>query len=291
MIIVENNNLKKYIDNFFNDIELYDDYRNGHGYKGLLKSSIDMFLDYGSTFNAVKVYEMFFGIYQITSEDKSEGLHDEVNIEPNIILDIIKLFLKYENESNIIFSVPVHSVNVFIMGLAIYSQNINYRDVFKKYVTKSDYKKYYKDKNGNFSDEEFLYRWGLTSLLSELTLPVEWLSKPLRKKLTYEINSIFEKYDKSTYINLVDLDKSNFIPKNDLLFADKYRSRYIKSRVLDLFRPTEVMAHKISYNFKFNEEDMALLANHLDNFVNYMEEHNFIDYGFISSVLILNFYG
>ena len=220
---MENNNLKKYIDNFFNDIELYDDYRNGHNYKGLLKSSIDMFLDYSSVFNAIRVYEMFFGIYQITSEDKSSaGRYGDNNIEPNIILDIIELFLKYENKVNINFSVPIHSVNVFIMGLAIYSQNNSYRDVFKEYVLSSPYKKYYKDMDNEFSNEEFLYRWGITSLLFDLAMPVELLSKPLKKRMTDEINSVFENYDELNHINLADIDESNFIPKINYDFADNY---------------------------------------------------------------------
>ena len=289
---MENNNLKKYIDNFFNDIELYDDYRNGHNYKGLLKSSIDMFLDYSSVFNAIRVYEMFFGIYQITSEDKSSaGRYGDNNIEPNIILDIIELFLKYENKVNINFSVPIHSVNVFIMGLAIYSQNNSYRDVFKEYVLSSPYKKYYKDMDNEFSNEEFLYRWGITSLLFDLAMPVELLSKPLKKRMTDEINSVFENYDELNHINLADIDESNFIPKINYDFADNYRSHYYNSKFLDLFKPTEVMAHRISENFRFNNEQMRLLTNHLDNFVDYMEENEFIDHGFVSSVLTLNFYG
>ncbi len=289
---MENNNLKKYIDNFFNDIELYDDYRNGHNYKGLLKSSIDMFLDYSSVFNAIRVYEMFFGIYQITSEDKSSaGRYGDNNIEPNIILDIIELFLKYENKVNINFSVPIHSVNVFIMGLAIYSQNNSYRDVFKEYVLSSPYEKYYKDMDNEFSNEEFLYRWGITSLLFDLAMPVELLSKPLKKRMTDEINSVFENYDELNHINLADLDESNFIPKINYDFADNYRLHYYNSKFLDLFKPTEVMAHRISENFRFNNEQMRLLTNHLDNFVDYMEENEFIDHGFVSSVLTLNFYG
>ena len=38
-------NLKTYIDDFFENLELYDDYHNGHHYKGLLKAGIDVFLE------------------------------------------------------------------------------------------------------------------------------------------------------------------------------------------------------------------------------------------------------
>ena len=66
------NNLKSYIDNFFDSLVLYDDKYNGHNYKGLLKAGIDVFLETETTYNAYEIYQTFFMIYQITAEDKSE---------------------------------------------------------------------------------------------------------------------------------------------------------------------------------------------------------------------------
>ena len=34
------NNLKEYVDKFFDELVLYDDYKNGHYYKDLLKAGI-----------------------------------------------------------------------------------------------------------------------------------------------------------------------------------------------------------------------------------------------------------
>ena len=70
------NNLIKYIKNFFNEVELYDDYKNGHMYKDLLHASIESFLEFESTYTAYEIYENFFMIYQITDEDKSEEKKD-----------------------------------------------------------------------------------------------------------------------------------------------------------------------------------------------------------------------
>lgn len=36
-------NFKQYIDDFFDDLRLYDDFHNGHHYKDLLKATIDCF--------------------------------------------------------------------------------------------------------------------------------------------------------------------------------------------------------------------------------------------------------
>ena len=35
--------LKSYVNDFFQDLVLYDDYHNNHNYKGLLKAGIDVF--------------------------------------------------------------------------------------------------------------------------------------------------------------------------------------------------------------------------------------------------------
>ena len=66
-------NLKSYVDDFFDDLVLYDDYHNHHDYKGLLKAGIDVFLDNETAYNAYEIYQTFFMIYQITSENKSDG--------------------------------------------------------------------------------------------------------------------------------------------------------------------------------------------------------------------------
>ena len=48
MSIKTTNNIKDYVDDFFDNLELYDDYKNNHDYKGILKSSIDVFLNYNA---------------------------------------------------------------------------------------------------------------------------------------------------------------------------------------------------------------------------------------------------
>lgn len=82
------NNLKTYVDEFFKDLELYDDYKNGHSYKSLLTAAIDVFFEHESNYAAFEVYQTFFIIYQITPENKSEEKKRECNLvnEPNALL-------------------------------------------------------------------------------------------------------------------------------------------------------------------------------------------------------------
>lgn len=175
---MKKSNLRQYIDEFFDELVLYDDYYNGHYYKMLLKAGIDVFLDNENSYNAYEIYRTFFMIYQITSADKSdESNKKKISVvrEPNTLLDLVKIMKKYEENTGELIEKQrdhfIHSINVFLLGLAIYSQNKSYRDKFRQYVLKSPYEKYYRIE-GEFSHEEFLYRWGwqLFSTISVIRL-------------------------------------------------------------------------------------------------------------------------
>ena len=130
------NNLKEYVNEFFNGLELYDDYKNGHDYKSLLTAAIDVFFEYESNYTAFEVYQTFFMIYQITPENKSEEKKRDFNLvsEPNTLLDLVNIMKDYEQKTGDLIERQrdhfIHSVNVFLLGLAIYSQNKHYRTVF-----------------------------------------------------------------------------------------------------------------------------------------------------------------
>ena len=289
---------KGYIDDFFDGLELYDDYKNNHNYKSLLQAGIDVFLDHETKFTAKEVYETFFMIYQITPENKSEekfGNYDLVS-EPNTLIDLVNIMEKYEENTGELIERQrdhfIHSVNVFLLGLAVYSQNKHFRYIFKEYIKLSNYEKYYKTKDGNLSDEEFLYRWGVAALFHDIGYPFEIIGKQLNKFINDGVKSISNTYDIDVGIDFKDFNEFNSIVKlYPYDFADNYRATFKKAKVLDLFKPTEIMAHKISHDFKFNNEQFKMLINHLNNFIYFMKENNFIDHGFFSAILVLNSYG
>ena len=292
------NNLKKYVDDFFDSLELYDDYKNGHNYKSLLTAAIDVFLEHENNYTAFEIYQTFFMIYQITPEDKSEEKEGNCNLisEPNTLLDLVNIMKDYEQKTGDLIERQrdhfIHSVNVFLLGLAIYSQNKNYRNVFRNYVEKSEYKKFYKTSDDEFSDEEFLYRWGIASLFHDIGYPFEIIGKQLNKFINDSVKSISNSYDVEVSIDFKDFNEFNSIVRVDPYdFADDYRRLYKNSKIIDLFKPTEIMAHKISHNFKFDNSQYRDLLKHLNEFIIYMKEKNFIDHGFFSAILVLNSYG
>ena len=289
---------KGYIDDFFNDLELYDDYKNEHDYKGILKSAIDVFLDYETTYTAKEIYRIFFMIYQITPENKSEEIQEKYDLvsEPNTLLDLVEIMEKYERNTGELIERQrdhfIHSVNVFLLGLAVYSQNTNYQDIFQEYIKSSPYDKYYRMENGDLSNEEFLYRWGIASLFHDIGYPFEIIGKQLNKFINDGIKSISNSYDVEVSIDFKDFNQFNSIVKLDPYdFADEYRANFKRSKVLDLFKPTEIMAHKIAHDFQFNHSQFKLITNHLNSFIFYMKENNFLDHGFFSAILVLNSYG
>ena len=295
---MDKGNLKKYVDDFFKDLELYDDYKNGHDYKRLLTSVIDVFFEYESNYTAFEVYQAFFMIYQIIPEDKSEEKVTKTDIvsEPNTLLDLVNIMKNYEQKTGDLIERQrdhfIHSVNVFLLGLAVYSQNKNYRKVFKDYIESSDYEKYYKTNDGMFSDEEFLYRWGVASLFHDIGYPFEIIGKQLNKFINDSVDSISNSYDVTVGIDFKDFDEFNSIVRvSPYDFADNYREKYPNSKIIDLFKPTEIMAHKITHNFKFDSNQYRDLRDHLNRFILYMKEKNFIDHGFFSAILVLNSYG
>ena len=289
----DDNNLRSYIDEFFDNLTLYDDYYNDHRYKGLLKAGIDVFLDNENAYNAYEIYQTFFMIYQITAENKSEKVTDTSIVnEPNTLLDLVKIMKKYEENTGDLIEKQrdhfIHSVNVFLLGLAIYSQNKSYRDAFQTYVINSPYEKYYKIDN-EFSNEEFLYRWGVAALFHDIGYPVEIIGKQLNKFINDSVKSISSAYGADTAIDFKDFNEFNTIVKIEPDFADNYTKVYPRSKFLNLFKPTDIMAQKIATDFE--SVDVNRVAKHLDSFVNIMGESGFIDHGFFSAILVLNSYG
>ena len=201
-------NLKKYVDDFFNNLVLFDDNRNNHKYKGILKASIDLFLDNKTNYSALKVYEMFFMIYQINSKDKSDSEISILN-EANIPLDFVRLMNKYAYMAG--YDILVHSVDVFILGLAIYSQNKNYRVHFSTYVIDSPYDKYFRRDDERVSHEEFLYRWAIASLFCDIAIPFEFMTKSLKNKLNSEFNSILSSYNESYSVDFTSFKMRRII--------------------------------------------------------------------------------
>lgn len=282
-------NLNVCIDEFFDDLVLFDDYTNNHKYKGILKASIELFLDKKNTYSAMKVYEMFFMIYQINSNDRASGEITILN-EANIPLDFIKLMGRYAEMYDLNF--PVRSVEVFVMGLAVYSQNKTYRKAFRQYVEQSPYSEYYRI-DGEFSHEEFLYRWAIAALFYDAAMPFEFMTGYLKDKLNLDFNLIMSGYGEDFSVDFSSIRKLDSLASNPY-FKEAYLTYYPKAKFLDLSKPTRIMVHKISLDFGLGLKGQNLLIDLIDNHM-YGDcpdsQNDAIDHGLLSAIILLNFYG
>jgi hypothetical protein len=281
------NNLKKYADKFFDELTLSQD-SDGHNFKDILKANIHIFLDYESSYNALNIYETFLNIYQITSNDENSKITNEANI----LLDCVKIMFKYENmRKQRHYNSLIHSVNVFLLGLAVYTQNNNFKKIFKENIKESPYENYYKIEN-EISDEEFLYRWGITSLFQNIALNIETLGKSLQKLITDELNMLFNSHGETININLLNLEKLNSINILNNKFADQYKETYHETKFLDLFKPTDLLTHKLSLDFNLSTRKQDYLKNKIENLLIDCpcRDYNTTDHGIISSIIILDLY-
>ena len=286
------NNLKKYVDKFFDELELSEDIK-GHNFKEILKANIDIFFKYESSYNAYNIYETFLSIYQITRDYRKNTENIRIMNEANIPLDFIKVMFKYENMSKQRNDDSlIHSVHVFLFGLGVYAQNSNFREIFKENIKNSPYEKYY-NIDGDISNEEFLYRWGITSLFQNIAINIETLGKSLRNLINEELNKIINSYGETININLLNLEKLDSINKINHAFGDQYNNIHLDTKFLDLFKPTDILVHELSLNFNLNKRQQNYLKNQMEDLLIDCpcKKYNIADQGLISAIIILDLYG
>ena len=174
---------------------------------------------------------------------------------------------------------------LFILGLSIYAQNINYRHAFDAAnMDKLEYPFSYETKH-----EEFFYRWGLASLFHDVGYPVEIIGKQISKFMDFatEVDSNIKinphlEFDNFDVLNSI----AEVVPKQ--AFIKSYYEKYDSCVYVDLLKPIDLLAHKLHISLHVNLKD---IKSALDNFVGIMSKSGFIDHGFYSAIIVLKWYG
>lgn len=270
---------EQYVHSFFNNLEIYEDIYNGRGYKQEIFASVRNFLNSTTADSAYKVYETFFNAYWI-------GIQEE----ENLFLTLVENMKKFEEQAGRLTSKQrdhyIHSVFVFLVGIAIYEQNSNYRETFANYALNKDkYPDHYKTNN-----EEFFYRWGLASLFHDIAYPFEITLEQAKNYAAFICS-----YPKSKSNNLkVTLELCNFDEFRKLPIihpASKYRKSFKAKYPFyeEEFRSDaiEILSKSIatSFNLDFND-----VNDNINKFMKTMSKENFIDHGLYSSVIMLSWY-
>jgi len=266
--------LQNYINEFFNNLQIWEDYQ-GNKYKDRIYNSLSSFIFQPNVQTATLVYQEFFSTYWIGIQQLK-----------NPFVELIEMVRKYEfNAGKLLLNHRdhyIHSVNVFILGLAIFSRNSNFRSVVTKYVMYPDsYSTHY---------EEFFYRWGLCSLFHDIAYPLEITYKQANEYIRFIHN-----YPKGHFltqptieINLPFFEQLVNIPiiKPSSQYSSEFYNDYP-----DLKDPytnsLDLLAQKLASCFNIN---LTLIKDNLFQFVDIMKKRGFIDHGYYSSLIMLQWY-
>jgi hypothetical protein len=272
------NNLQKYINHFFDELEVFEDIARGHSYKTFLRQAVLGFLENETKGNAFAVYEAFFDSYRITLKGNS-----------NPFIDLLDILRNYEEKAATLIDKQrdhyVHSVNVFMLGLCIYTQNSNFRAVFDAVnMDKTDYPYSYDTKH-----EEFFYRWGIASLFHDIGYPIEIIGNQISKFMGFatEIDSDIKVKSHLEFDNFEELNSiAEVVPKSE--FIKNYYEKYDSCVYIDLLKPIDLLAHKLHISLGV---DLKNIKAELDSFVGVMAKSGFIDHGYYSAIIVLKWYG
>jgi hypothetical protein len=270
--------LNKYIKDFFDELEVYED-KTGNNYKNEIHETINSFLNAKNEKNAYKVYASFFEAYWI-------GIQDEVNP----FLELTQTMQNFEKNSGHLLKNHrdhyIHSVFVFLLGLAIYEKNSSYKEVFNEYALNKDvYPDSYDTKH-----EEFFYRWGLAALSHDIAYPLEIIVKQASEYIKFvcgycepaeEIKGI--KVELSTSNEFLELPVLK--PKEE--FEEKFNKNYEKSKARFLGDSISLLSYVMHKNFNLPYDEVK---RNLKDFVNLMNNEGFIDHGFFSAIIMLKWY-
>ncbi|MCK9445178.1 MAG: RyR domain-containing protein [Tissierellaceae bacterium] len=248
-----------YINSFFKQFSISEDSKDQHFYTLYLKESILEFQKEETKEKAMEVYEMFFDCYKLKT-------NQELNFVD--LLDVLKSY--EENASTLIDKQRdhfVHSVNVFLLGLSIYSSNPNFQRTYK------DYKKTDVTYQETTLKEMFFYEWGLASLCHDIGYPIEITSKQINKFSDIITRADITGMESRPYIDFHNFDAINgFINKSDEDRLDK---------------PLDILS---SFIGEFLNLDYTLLNKALYNFPELMKKGGFVDHGYYSAIILLKWY-
>lgn len=263
------NNYSDYIDHFFASLTLTADSGGEHFYKEYLHQSLLEFLAAPSKQTAMSVYTNYCDTYRLSNRSGGKA-----------VLDLLDIMRAYEENAAVLVAKQrdhyVHSVNVFILGLAIYGQNAPFRHCFAQAAASRGPRRFFA------ADQEcFLYCWGLTSLFHDVGYPIEIIAKQMSNYLD-AIMAMQGTADQElkAYISFDDFDQFNRLP----LFPGGNRAAGGK-RPAD--SAIDLLTENIAARFGL---DGNLLKADLDGYLARMQSSGRMDHGFFSALIILKWY-
>ena len=220
-----------------------------------LDMALSRFLDNETVANAEFVYEQFTEIFRYT------------DAAGNPILDLMDMMRDYEANAAAFTESQrdhfVHSVNVFILGLYLYSVNDTIRSAFSEHFGKIVFSR---------DDECFLFLWGNTALFHDVGYPLE-IALNQAKRFTRSVGAIFGK-NARTKISL------EVHPLSDVTQLDLGEWNMGVRDSIELIG---------EYTAKCLGTDIDVRGT-IENYPQYMSDSCFVDHGFFSAMILVRTY-
>lgn len=264
------------IDSFFQELEVWEDKNKGSSYKQSLVTAVHDFLARCDPATATGVYEAFFSAYWL-------GIQEEGT---NPFLDLVRKVHEYEKSAGRLLDVHrdhyVHSVHVFLLGLAIFTVVGAYRAAFQSRATYPDA---YETRN-----EEFFFRWGLAALFHDIAYPLEIALGQVNTYLGFISAYPRLRFQRGirARLDIHDLERAvlPFLePRADT--AEEFRRKYpllCPARRQDAI---SLLASVISERFGL---DSVQVHDGLQRYVDQMGERGRIDHAYYGAVIMLLWY-
>lgn len=267
------------IHSFFESLTIDTDARDGHHFGEYLQQAVIRFRQSETKEQAYDVYRVFLECYG------RSGSGDGMNF-----LSFSQTMRGYEENAAVLTKKQrdhfVHSVNVFLLGLAIYEGNRLYRQAFLDSV----YGPGPYTARKSTPKEEFLFRWGLAALCHDIGYPIEIITNQVNDFINFSsrigcdcptIHAHVE-YDRFDLVNTIP----ESIPKKE--FIRQYYDAYDSCVYIDLLNPIDLLAHRLHVMLGLN---LAKVKDRLNGYLADSGRTGRVDHGFFSAIIMLKWFG
>ncbi len=244
---------KEYIEDFFNQ---FKNKKSGNFRELYLREAIMKFINEEDKSSAFDVYTEFFDSCKIMAKGNAN------------IIDLFDVLKYYEENASVLLDKQrdhyVHSVNVFLLGLSIYSQNKKFREIISKNYELNKGSRLYES-----DTEEFLFEWGIASLCHDIGYPIEITYKQMKKFIDRVSDVEGKNISAEPYLGFNFFDALNSLPNKDNVNAINLLSLNIHNKL---------------------GIDLDTISEKLNMYLDSMQKNKFVDHGFYSAIILLKWY-
>ena len=268
-----------FIREFFGALIIDADTHGGHHYQTYLEEAAERFMRDENKETAYGVYRVFLECYSYWAEGESLNF-----------MQFLDKMRGYEENAAVLTQKQrdhfIHSVNVFLLGLAVYQCSASYREAFYRTCFRAEN---YQNRHDS-PQEEFFFRWGMAALCHDIGYPIEIITNQVNDFINFTVRLLPGDPVIHAHVEYDRFDLINAIPEKvkKRQFIRKFYDRHEECVYIDLLKPVDLLAHKLHETLGV---DLRAVKERLDGYVADSGRSGRVDHGFFSAVILLKWYG